>query len=206
MKNSQAQGEIDSVSWLEAINLGIDLCEKVANQHQEKAEVFLKAAAGVAIGVGLLLFMTILSSLTHIQPSFDKVAELIRSSNPESVKNYLSLFRAPNTEYIIIPISLLLVTSIGIILALYRMHVTEMNKYHYFRIGLIRTRIALVYSTKQELPIAYLMQNAFEYERKGYSNKAQYESAIPGMISSDLVAGLMNNAGTFLGKAVRKTK
>ncbi|TGM13539.1 DUF2029 domain-containing protein [Leptospira selangorensis] len=207
MKKSRAQKEIDSDSWIDSINIGIDLCEKVAKRHQEKAEVFLKATFGAAIAIGMLLFMTALVSFTQqVGPSFDKIADLLRTSNPDSVKHYFTLFKPLNTEYIIVPLCLLLVTLVGIILALYRMHVTEMNKYEYLRIGLIRTRIALVYSTKQELPIAFLMLNAFDYEKKGYSNRAQFESAIPGMISSDIFASLMNNAAPFLSKVNRKSK
>ncbi|MCW7460396.1 hypothetical protein ND856_19000 [Leptospira bandrabouensis] len=196
MKKSIAEKEIENSSWQKSFEQGIEMCDKATKDNRKKANQFLLLAMLLLFSFSTIIFNILLFTNKISLPNHLEALELMRGGNAESVKNYFNLFDQKSNDTTIISIVILLISLVGIMLALYRLHIREANKYEHFKIGLIRIRIALVFSSEENLPIASLVENVFNFNDE--KNKNKFSSPIPGALTADSIVLFMNKIDLFI--------
>ncbi|TGK04027.1 hypothetical protein EHO59_10955 [Leptospira semungkisensis] len=198
MKKSIAEKEIEESSWQESFDEGIEICDNVISKNKWRANIFLFGALLLLLTVGASILEVLSYSKSSSKPNAADAIEIMKSANADSVKSYFNLFTDKSPETIIISLVLLLISLVGIMLALYRFHIGEANKYEHFKIGLIRTRIALVFASDENLPIASLVDNVFNYSDRNMSGKSKFQSPIPGSFASDSLSVVVNKIDVLI--------
>ncbi|TGK10404.1 hypothetical protein EHO58_00005 [Leptospira selangorensis] len=200
MKKSRAEKEIEEGSWKNAIGTGISICDTIINGNRARANFFVFISIVVIVTIGTFIFKLIDTAEKTYKSSAESL-ELLKILNPETAKNYLNIYDGGISRSIIISLVLLLITLVGILMALYRLHITEINKYEHFKIGLIRLHIALIYSSDEDMPVASLLDNVFNHTQK--YDKQKFPSLIPGAVASDSISLILNKIDDLI-KDVRR--
>ena len=96
---------------------------------------------------------------------------------------------------------------VGVLVALYRFHLTEVSRTQHYKFGFMRLRIAVTNTEGQLVPEALvaLTDSAFSYET-AKRKKGDVESPVPGHPGSDLSAAVLNKLLTSFEVKVEAKK
>ena len=179
------------------ISAAIQACNDNIKSHRKAARFTLVSLVIVLFGLSsLLLGIAYFSSLGSYPYSFriaetKEMKDAVLKAETERVKAQTE--RATVTNYVILALCVLV---FGVLMAVYRFHLTEISKVEHYMIGFIRIQIAAHNSSTgyQTDVRRALTDAAFDYTKPplGPGGKKRIESPLPGHPTTDVATLVLN--------------